>query len=117
MNSTQDSFGNNRRVAKEALEHVCFGSGVMRAADCYSPAFVDHVNGMEFYGLAGVETICGPVSIRLVRFADYGADQLVDGGRVASRFVVFGTFRGRHMRPLSDPPLVESGFRCQLTAR
>lgn len=97
MNSTQDSFGDNRRVAKEALEHVCSGSGVMRAADCYSPAFVDHVNGMEFRGLAGVER-----SVALYRSVLSGLritvqDQLVDGGRVASRFVVSGTFRGRHV--------------------
>jgi predicted ester cyclase len=97
MNSTQNPSGNGRRVAKEALEHVCSGSGVVRAADCYSPTFVDHVNGMEFRGLAGVER-----SVALYRsaFSDFRIvvqDQVVDGVRVASRYVVSGTFRGRRV--------------------
>lgn len=97
MNSTRNRSENGRRVAKEALEHVCSGSGVMRAADCYSPTLVDHVNGMEFCGLAGVERSVALYRSVLSDLRIAVQEQLVDGGRVASRYVVSGTFRGRQV--------------------
>ena len=41
------------RRAKGALERVCSGAGLDPASRYYSPSFVDHVNDLEFYGLAG----------------------------------------------------------------
>jgi predicted ester cyclase len=85
-------------VAKDALEHVCSGSGAMRAADCYSPAFVDHVNGREFHGLAGVERSVASYRAVLSDLRIAVQDQLVDDGRVASRYVISGSCRGRRVR-------------------
>jgi predicted ester cyclase len=70
----------------------------MRAADCYSPTFVDHVNGMEFHGLAGVERSVALYRSVLSDLQIAVQDQLVDGGRVTSRYVVSGTLAGRHVR-------------------
>ena len=97
MNSTRDPSENRRRVAREALEHVCSGSGAMRAADCYSPTFVDHVNGMEFHGLAGVERSVALYRSVLSDLRIAVQEQLVDEDRVASRYVISGTCRGRRV--------------------
>jgi hypothetical protein len=97
MNSTKKPSVTARRVAKEAREHVCSGSGVMRAADCYSPAFVDYVNGMEFHGLAGVERSVGLYRSVLSDLRIIVQDQLAAGSLVASRYMVSGTFRGREV--------------------
>ena len=77
-------------MAREALEHVCSGSGAMRAADCYSPTFVDHVNGMEFHGLAGVERSVVLYRSVLSDLRIAVQEQLVDEDRVASRYVISG---------------------------
>jgi predicted ester cyclase len=96
MNSTRNP-SENGRVAKEALEHVCSGSGTMRAADCYGPTFVDHVNGMEFHGLAGVERSVALYRSALSELRIAVQEQLVDEDRVASRFVISGICRGRRV--------------------
>jgi predicted ester cyclase len=84
--------------AKEALENVCSGAHLSAASEHYSPTFVDHVNDVQFHGLAGVER-----SVRFYRslFSEMAitvTEQLVDGDRVVSRFVVTGTCRGRGIR-------------------
>jgi predicted ester cyclase len=82
-------------VARAALEDVCSGAQLESAHRYYDEAFVDHVNGQEFRGLAGVEKsvrayrrVLRDVSIQVVA-------QVVQGGLVASRFVVRGTSHGR----------------------
>jgi hypothetical protein len=40
---------------KRALERVCSGAGLDPASCHYSPSFVDHVNDLDFRGLAGAE--------------------------------------------------------------
>jgi SnoaL-like polyketide cyclase len=97
MNSTRYPSENGRRVAREALEHVCSGSGAMRAADCYSPTFVDHLNGTEFHGLAGVERSVILYRSVLSDLRIAVREQLVDEDRVASRYVISGTCRGRRV--------------------
>ena len=77
--------------AKEALENVCSGAHLSAASEHYSRTFVDHVNDVQFRGLAGVER-----SVRFYRslFSEMAItvmEQLVDGDRVVSRFVVTGT--------------------------
>jgi predicted ester cyclase len=85
-------------VAKNALENVCSGSGAMRAADCYSPAFVDHINGMEFHGLAGVERSVALYRAVLSDLRIAVQEQLVDEDRVASLYVISGACRGRRVK-------------------
>jgi hypothetical protein len=83
--------------ARRALERVCSGAGLDPASHYYSPSFVDHVNDLEFRGLAGAEQsvnlyrkLLSDISIRV-------EEQVVMGDRVASRFVVSGTSHGRQV--------------------
>ena len=88
----------NAASARRALEHVCSGAGVEPPSTYYSPDFVDHVNDLEFHGLDGarrsVEMYRGVLSDLDISVEE----QLVDGDRVTSRFLVTGTNRGRRVR-------------------
>ena len=81
--------------AKCALERVCSGAGLDPPSRYYSPKFVDHVNSLKFYGLEGIRlslelytNVLSDIKIEVV-------DQLVEGNRVTSRFVIKGVNRGR----------------------
>jgi predicted ester cyclase len=83
------------RLAKGALEQVCSGARLDCLSQFYSPELVDHVNDFELRGHSGVRT-----SVKLYRkilsdLAIAVEDQLIDGQRVASKFVVRGTAYGR----------------------
>jgi predicted ester cyclase len=87
----------NRQVARTALEEVCARGDMTLARQSYAEDFVDHVGGLEFYGLDGVRR-----STQLYRalFEDLTfkvAEQLAESDRVASRFVVSGVNRGRRV--------------------
>jgi hypothetical protein len=84
--------------AKAALERVCSGAGLDPASRYYSPAFVDHVNDLVFRGLAGTEQSVDLYKSVLDDLAVTVHDQVVDGARVTSRFVVSGTSRGRRVQ-------------------
>jgi predicted ester cyclase len=86
------------QVARDALEQVCSGARLECLAQFYSPRFVDHVNDSEFRGHSGVRT-----SVQLYRkiLSDLALsveDQVSDGQRVVSRFVVKGVVYGRPVR-------------------
>jgi len=83
--------------ARGALERVCSGKGLDPAARYYSPAFVDHVNDLELRGLEGTRRsielytrVLDDIEIEVV-------EQVVEGDRVTSRFVVRGTSHGRRV--------------------
>ncbi len=83
------------QIAKDALEQVCSGAQLECLAQFYSPRFVGHVNDSEFRGHSGVRT-----SVQLYRkimsnLALSVEDQVSDGQRVVSRFVVSGVVYGR----------------------
>lgn len=91
-------MADNAVTAKAALERVCSGAELGAAGRYYSPSFVDHVNDLEFRGLEGAQrsvetyrTLLSNLEVRVV-------EQLVDGDRVTSRFVVSGTNRGKRVR-------------------
>lgn len=84
--------------ARSALECVCSGSERDRAARYYSPDFVDHVNDFELRGLDGVRRSVELYTSVLSDLDIHVEEQLVDGDRVTSRFVVTGTIRGRRVR-------------------
>jgi predicted ester cyclase len=84
--------------ARRALEYVCSGSGAEPAEHFYSADFVDHVNGIELRGLEGVRRSVALYTSVLDDLAITVEEQLVEGDRVASRFVVTGTNRGRRVR-------------------
>lgn len=95
---SQMASSDHARRAKAALERVCSGADIESAARLYSPSLVDHVNDRELHGLAGarksVETYTSVLSNLDVRVEE----QVIEGDRVASRFVVTGTNRGKRVR-------------------
>jgi hypothetical protein len=84
--------------AKGALERVCSGEGVDPPTKYYSPGFVDHVNDLEFRGLEGVGRSVGLYKAVLSEISISVEEQVVQGDRVTSRFVVTGTCHGRRVR-------------------
>jgi ketosteroid isomerase-like protein len=88
----------NRDVARTALEQVCARGDMALAPQCYAEDFVDHVGRVEYRGLEGVRR-----STELYRrlFDDLAfdvVDQVAEGDRVASRWVLTGSNRGRPVR-------------------
>jgi predicted ester cyclase len=80
--------------ARQAIEIVCSGD-LSRMEEFYSPDFVDHINDMTFHGYEG-----GRESLAFYRtlFKDYRMgveEQVTEGHRVASRWVLGGTYHGR----------------------
>ena len=84
--------------AKAALERVCSGADFDSAARYYSPMFVDHVNDLEFHGLAGAQTSVEMYTSVLSNLEVTVEEQVIEGDRVTSRFVVSGTNHGRQVR-------------------
>ena len=88
----------NRDVARTALERVCARGDMALAPQRYAEDFVDHVGRVEYRGLEGVRR-----STELYRrlFDDLAfdvVDQVAEGDRVASRWVLTGSNRGRPVR-------------------
>jgi predicted ester cyclase len=85
-------------LAREAIENVCSGKRLSAAAEYYDANFTDHVNAMVFHGIAGVHR---SVALYQQLFADLRfvvEDQVTEGNRVASRWTLHGTHRGRRVR-------------------
>jgi predicted ester cyclase len=80
--------------ARQAIEIVCSGD-ISRIEEFYSPDFVDHINEMTFHGYeGGIESL----SFYKTLFPDYSMgveEQVTEGNRVASRWVLNGTYHGR----------------------
>jgi predicted ester cyclase len=81
--------------AKDALERVCSGKALDSLARYYSPKFVDHVNGMKFQGLDGARRSVELYTKILSDLDVVVKEQLTDGNRVTSRFVVSGKSFGK----------------------
>ena len=82
--------------AREAIEVVCSGD-LGQLERYYDERFVDHVNDMTYHGHAGARK---SVSLYLQLFPDLRfevEEQVSEGERVASRFVLRGTYRGRRV--------------------
>jgi len=84
--------------ARGALERVCSGKDLDPASRYYSPVFVDHVNDMEFHGLDGARRSVELYKSVLEELNVTVEEQLVDGDRVTSRFVVTGRAGKRRVR-------------------
>jgi predicted ester cyclase len=66
--------------------------------EVYHPQFVDHVNALEYHGLAGARK---SVAVYLALFPDLRFvvdEQVSEGDRVVSRWTLTGTHRGRRVR-------------------
>jgi predicted ester cyclase len=97
--SARDNVNSERaQIAKGALEQVCSGAQLDCLAQYYSPQFVDHVNDSEFRGHAGVQTSVNQYRKILSDITISVVDQVIEGQRVVSRFVVSGAAYGRPVR-------------------
>src|SRR5688500_17715874 len=82
-------------IARRALEEVCSGRNLDGIPDVYHPDFHDHVNALEYRGHEGARR---SVALYLELFPDLRfvvEDQVTEGDRVASRWRLEGTHRGR----------------------
>lgn len=93
-----EDVGNNSHNARCALEKVCSGAGLAPASRYYSPVFVDHVNDMTFHGLQGAQRSVDMYKEVLSNIQITVEDQVVEGNKVTSRFVVTGEGHGRRVR-------------------
>ena len=96
--------------ARQAIEIVCSGDA-SRMEEFYSPDFVDHVNDMTFQGYEGGRE---SLSFYKTLFKDYRMgveEQVTEGNRVASRWVLNGTYHGRAvaLRGITISRLSEDG--------
>ena len=82
-------------TAKEALERVCSGKELDSLPRYYSQEFVDHVNEMKFQGLEGARRSVELYTKVLSDLDVVVKEQLTDGDRVTSRFVVSGKSFGK----------------------
>jgi predicted ester cyclase len=88
----------NREVARTALEQVCARGDMNLAPRCYAEDFVDHVGRMEYHGLDGVRRSTDLYRMLFDDLAFEVVDQVAEGDRVASRWVLTGANRGRPVR-------------------
>jgi predicted ester cyclase len=82
-------------TARRALEEVCSGRDPAGISDVYHPEFVDHVNAFTYRGHEGARR---SVALYKELFPDLRfvvEDQVTEGDRVASRWRLHGTHRGR----------------------
>jgi predicted ester cyclase len=82
-------------IARKALEQVCARGDLELARECYAADFVDHVNALDLHGHEGVRR---STDLYRVLFDDLRirvADQITEGDRVVSRWVMTGSNRGR----------------------
>jgi ketosteroid isomerase-like protein len=85
-------------TARRALEEVCSGRDPEALPAVYHPEFVDHVNAREYRGHEGARQ---SVALYLELFEDLRfavEDQVSEGDKVASRWTLHGTHRGRRVR-------------------
>jgi len=93
--STDTAALEHRETARRALEEVCSGRDLGAVEDVYSPRFIDHVNALEYHGTEGARR---SVALYLKLFPDLRfqvEEQVTERDRVASRWTLHGTHRGR----------------------
>jgi predicted ester cyclase len=95
-NEPIDAVGaRHRETARRALEEVCSGRDIAGIEQVYSARFVDHVNALEYHGTEGARR---SVALYLKLFSDLRfqvEEQVTESDRVASRWTLHGTHRGR----------------------
>jgi ketosteroid isomerase-like protein len=96
MSATTQSA--NRDVARMALEQVCSRGDMTLAPQCYAEDFADHVGRLEYHGLDGVRKSTALYRALFDDLAFDVVDQVAEGDRVASRWVLTGSNRGRSVR-------------------
>lgn len=82
-------------VARKALEQVCARGDLELAQECYAADFVDHVNALELHGHEGIRRSTGLYCVLFEDLRIRVVDQITEGDRVVSRWVMTGSNRGR----------------------
>ena len=98
--ATTATEGDNRTLARHALENVCSTADPGRAVGVYSREFLDHVNARDYRGHEGIRESLALYQL-LFRDGDLRIrveDQIAEGDRVVSRWVAQGHNRGRPLR-------------------
>ena len=91
------STADHTETARHALEEVCSGRDLAGIARDYHPDFVDHVNRLTYRGHEGARQ---SVALYLALFPDLRFevdDQVSDQDKVASRWTLRGTHKGREV--------------------
>jgi predicted ester cyclase len=81
-------------TARSAIEIVCTGD-LSRMPDFYNPDFVDHVNDTTFHGYKGGEESVAFYRAIFNQLQMRAEEQITEGNRVATRWVLTGTYHGR----------------------
>ena len=84
-------------LARRAIEDACSRNDLELAQRFYSPQFRDHVNNLEFEGIQGIRD---SLALYDELFPDRQfevVDQVADGDKVASRWRMTGTYRGKRV--------------------
>jgi ubiquinone/menaquinone biosynthesis C-methylase UbiE/ketosteroid isomerase-like protein len=87
----------NTETARRAIEEVCSGRDLAGIARDYHPNFVDHVNRFPYHGHGGARQ---SIALYLALFGDLRFevdDQVSEGDKVASRWTLRGTHKGREV--------------------
>jgi predicted ester cyclase len=82
-------------LARQALEQVCARGDLELAQECYAPDFVDHVNALDLHGHEGIRRSTGLYRALFDDLRIRVVDQIAEGDRVVSRWVMTGSNRGR----------------------
>jgi predicted ester cyclase len=81
-------------TARNAIEIVCTGD-LSKVPDFYNPDFVDHVNDTTFHGYKGGEESVAFYRAMFKQLQTRAEEQITEGNRVATRWVLTGTYHGR----------------------
>jgi ubiquinone/menaquinone biosynthesis C-methylase UbiE/predicted ester cyclase len=95
--ATTPTVADHTETARRALEEVCSGRDLDGISRDYHPDFVDHVNRFTYRGHDGARQ---SVALYLALFPDLRfdvEDQVSEGDKVASRWRLRGTHRGREV--------------------
>jgi SAM-dependent methyltransferase/predicted ester cyclase len=97
MPTATDTDTEHTQTARRALEEVCSGRDLDGISRDYHPDFVDHVNRFTYRGHDGARQ---SVALYLALFPDLRFevdDQVTEGDKVASRWTLRGTHKGREV--------------------
>jgi SAM-dependent methyltransferase/predicted ester cyclase len=92
---TAAAIADQTDMARRAIEEVCSGRDLDGIASVYHPDFVDHVNRLTYRGHEGARR---SVALYLTLFPDLRfevEEQVSESDRVASRWTLRGSHRGR----------------------
>jgi predicted ester cyclase len=81
-------------TARNAIEIVCSGD-LSRMEEFYSPDFIDHINDMTFRGYQGGRESVAFYRAIFEHLSMRTEEQISEGDRVASRWVLNGSYHGR----------------------